>query len=81
MALVGGPAFTLGGLADGLSLTFMRGVSGKLDPADSYESDWVGSKDTGGGPTKLDGNGTPVIGIVGKASDKECTGLGLLFDK
>jgi hypothetical protein len=59
----------------------MRVVSGKLDPADSYESDWVGSTDSGGSPTKLTGEGKPVIGIVGKASDKECTGLGLLLDK
>jgi hypothetical protein len=56
-------------------------VNGMNDPADSYESDWVGSTDSGGRPTKLDGNGTPVIGVVGKASDKECTGIGLLFDK
>ena len=78
---VGAMTVRAGGLADGLSITFMRVVSGKLDPADAYESEWVGSTNSGGRNVKLPGDGTPVIGIVGKADDKECTGLGLLFDK
>jgi len=53
-------------------------VDGKLDPADAYESEWVGY-DGNKQPTRLGGDGTPVIGIVGKASERELNGLGLLF--
>jgi len=63
---------------DGMSVTFMKVADGKLDPSDSYESDWIGidEKKT---PSKLGGDGTPVIGIVGKTNDKDMTGMGLLF--
>ena len=33
---------------DGLSITFMKVVNGKLDPTDNYESEWVGGKGGGG---------------------------------
>ncbi len=65
---------------DGLSITFMKVVDGKLDPKDAYESEWIGGKG-GGGPDKLSGNGTAIVGIVGKANDKDATGLGLLFKR
>jgi hypothetical protein len=77
---VGGMTLRTGLLIDGLSLTFMRVKDGKLDPTDSYESDWIGNRN-GGRETPLKGDGTPVIGIVGKANDKDCVGLGLVFDK
>ncbi|MBN9121576.1 MAG: hypothetical protein J0I06_20915 [Planctomycetes bacterium] len=64
---------------DGFSVTFMKvAEGGKLDPKDSYESEWIGGMG-GGGPTKHGGDGTPVIGIVGKANKKDLTGLGLLL--
>jgi hypothetical protein len=64
---------------DGCSLTFMKmKADGTLDPADSYESDWVGYNGNKR-PTKLGGDGTPVIGIVGRGTDRELNGLGLLF--
>jgi hypothetical protein len=67
------------GLAlEGCSLTFMKVVDGKLDPKDAYESDWVGYVGTKR-PGKLGGDGTPVIGIVGRAGDRDLNGLGLLF--
>jgi S1-C subfamily serine protease len=69
---------------DGFCVTFMR-VSGEaLDPNDSYESDWVGYKGPQGkgpqGAPELAGDGTPVIGIIGKTNQKDCTGLGLLVN-
>jgi hypothetical protein len=63
---------------DGMSITFMKVKDGKLDPKDSYESEFVGS-DEKKPTTKVGGNGVPVVGIVGKANDKDMTGMGLLF--
>ncbi len=63
---------------DGLSITFMKVVDGKLDSKDNYESDWVGGMG-GGRPTKIGGDGTPVVGIIGKANAKDATGLGLAY--
>ncbi len=58
--------------------TFMKVTDGKLDPTDKYESEWVGT-DEKKKPTRLGGDGTPVVGIVGKSNAKEMTGMGLLF--
>jgi S1-C subfamily serine protease len=77
---IGAITVTAGLTVDGLSITFMKVVDGKLDPRDAYESEWIGGKG-GGGPEKLTGNGTPVVGIVGKVNDKDVTGLGLLFKR
>jgi S1-C subfamily serine protease len=63
---------------DGISVTFMKVKDGKLDPKDSYESKYVGS-DEKKALTKLGGDGTPVVGIVGKSNDKDLTGFGLLL--
>lgn len=63
---------------DGMSVTFMKVVDGKLDPKDSYESEFVGS-DENKTPTKMTGAGVPAVGIVGKSNDKDMTGMGLLF--
>jgi len=76
---VGSITVRSGLLVNGFSVTFMRVKDGKLDPDDAYESDWIGDR-TGGSETTLKGNGTPVTGIVGKASNTECLGLGLVFD-
>jgi hypothetical protein len=32
-------------------------------------------------PQLLAGDGTPVLGIVGKGNQKDCTGLGLLLNR
>ena len=66
---------------DGMLVIFMRVTpDGKLDPQDSYRSDWVGGK--GGGPeTLLGGDGTPVIGIIGKANSAgRFHGAGVVFE-
>ena len=66
---------------DGLSVTFMKMTEeGSLDPKDSYESEYVGS-DERKPLTKMAGDGTPVIGVVGREheSEKAVKGFGLLF--
>jgi len=60
-----------------VAVTFMRVNGERLNPADAYSTVWIGGPG-GGEPITLTGNGTPVIGIRGKAN-KELTGLGLLF--
>jgi hypothetical protein len=53
-----------GHAVDGFKVIFMRIDGARLNPNDSYESDWIGGK--GGGPeTTLGGDGRPVIGIHG----------------
>ena len=80
------PGYAVGGLAcksganfDGMALTFMRiKADGTLDPADAYESEWVGW--VGDKPLqKVGGDGTPAVGVVGRASAAELNGFGLLF--
>jgi S1-C subfamily serine protease len=64
---------------DGLSVTFMKlGPDGLLNAADKYESNWIGGMG-GGGPVTI-GDGLPAIGLVGKATEKSVTGLGLLYE-
>jgi hypothetical protein len=63
---------------DGCSLTFMKVKDGTLDPSDAYESEWVGWNGNKR-PRRVTGDGTPIIGIAGRASERELNGLGLLF--
>ncbi|HEV3144015.1 MAG TPA: S1C family serine protease, partial [Gemmataceae bacterium] len=77
---VGGMTLRTGALVNGLSLTFMRAQDGKLDPGDSYESDWIGDI-TGGSDKPRQGDGAPVIGIAGDTSDKYFGQLILVFEK
>jgi hypothetical protein len=63
---------------DGMSVTFMKITpTGGLDPGDAYESAWIGGMG-GGQPVRL-GNGTAVIGVIGKHNMRDMTGLGLLL--
>jgi hypothetical protein len=63
----------------GFALTYMRvKPDGTLDPGDSYESEWAGFD----GPcpmVRVPGDGTPVVGIVGKIVGPKTTALGLLY--
>ena len=63
---------------DGVSVTFMKDAQGRLDPNDAYESNWIGGM---GGiqPVRLSGEGSLVIGLIGRANKKDITGLGLLL--
>ncbi len=48
----------------GIRIVFMRLKDGRLDPKDSYKSDWIGQpSDT---QTTLDSSGKPIIGICGR---------------
>jgi WD40 repeat protein/tRNA A-37 threonylcarbamoyl transferase component Bud32 len=75
---VGAAKVKNGANADGLSLTFMRVKGAVLDPADSYESVWVGDVRPGS-HNLLGGGGRPIIGIAIKATATDVTGLGLIF--
>ena len=64
---------------DGLSLTFMRvAADGRLDALDAYESEWLGGRG-GGGPVRVGGDGTPVVGLIGKARGDTLSGMGLAY--
>jgi S1-C subfamily serine protease len=85
--VVAKPGYAVGALTvknglgvDGISITFMKVVDGKLDPSDAYESDWIGGQG-GGGPVKLAGDGVAVLGVIGKSNPRELTGIGLLLQK
>lgn len=63
---------------DGLSVTFMKVVGKRLDPADAYESEWIGGIH-GNGPVILAGDGLPVVGIIGKTNRiDDVSGFGLV---
>ncbi len=64
---------------DGFSFTFMKVTAkGKLDPTDSYESDWIGGQ--GGGPkTKIGEDAAPVLGLCGRVNDgQHVGGIGII---
>ena len=58
-------------------MTFMRVKDGKLDPTDSYQSEWIGT--AGDRITVLEASGTPLAGIVGRYNAFECRGMGLIL--
>jgi hypothetical protein len=79
------PGYAVGALnansgqrVDGFEIVFMRIAADgqRLEPADSYKSNWFGGHG-GGGPTTLGGDGRMVVGIFG-ASGLEIDSLGLL---
>ncbi|MFG0297061.1 MAG: jacalin-like lectin [Maioricimonas sp. JB045] len=50
---------------DGVRLIYMRtGEDGRLDPADSYASEWIGQPGTS--PTRLERMGQPIVGFHGR---------------
>jgi len=75
---VGAVTFKYGLNFDGCSLTFMKVVGDKLDPKDSYESEWIGWNGNKP-PGKIASDGKAVVGIVGRAGARDVNGLGLLF--
>lgn len=79
------PGFAVAGLAvrgaarvDGFKVIFMRRSGASLDPRTACESPWIGGR--GGGPAvSLGGDGSPVVGLVGRsAADLDALGLLLL---
>jgi hypothetical protein len=75
---VGGVTVRSGLNINGLSVTFMRIQGRRLDPNQSYESEWVGDR-TGGGEVYLSGDGAPVVGVIGCQDNEKVTALGLVF--
>ncbi len=74
---VGKVTLRVGLFIDAIKVTFMAIDGQKLNPADSYESDWIGGQ---GGGLRSIGDATPVIGIYGKvnARDNVINALGLI---
>jgi hypothetical protein len=74
---VGGIDIRTGLAIDGFSLTYMKVQGGRLDPGDTYKSDWVAGN--GGGPATIGGRGQLVVGICGHLNDRRspCS-LGLI---
>jgi hypothetical protein len=62
---------------DAFQLEFMRFKDGRLDPDDSYMTNWLGDP-RGGGPRYSSGEGKLVVGIHGRSNGREINGLGLL---
>jgi hypothetical protein len=54
-------------LVEGVKVKFMRIDGAKLDPGDSYESEWCGGG--GGNGELIGGDGSPVVGIYGRNAD------------
>jgi S1-C subfamily serine protease len=65
---------------DGVTVTFMKIDGDHLDPSDRYDSEYVGGPG-GGGPHKVGGDGSLVVGVIGKRNAKEVGGLGLVVKK
>jgi len=77
---VGGVVVRSGKAVDALKVRFMRVRGSRLDANDAYESDWIGNS-SAGTETRYGGDGAPVVGVVGRADDKFCTGLGLVIKR
>jgi hypothetical protein len=56
----------------------MKYQDGKLDPSDSYTSDWLGDP-RGGGDRSASSDGKPVVGIHGRSNGREVNMLGLVL--
>jgi hypothetical protein len=49
----------------GIQITFMKlTADGKLDPTDSYSTDWLGPHQVGTKETKIGGDGRRVLGMI-----------------
>jgi len=75
---VGGMVIKAGNSVDGFRLVFMRIRGRRLDPKDSYESQWFGGQG-GERETKLGGDGNPVLGIFG-ANGTNIDAIGLIVE-
>jgi S1-C subfamily serine protease len=57
--------YSMGQFFNGFQVIFMRQKDGKLDPSDSYTSDWAGETSKGK-PKQLAGNGARIVGLCGR---------------
>ncbi|MHC5541611.1 hypothetical protein ACYOEI_25600, partial [Singulisphaera rosea] len=84
VTLVARPGFAVGAintrtglLLDALQVVFMKFKDGRLDPADSYLSPWLGDP-RGGNLASVSGDGKLVSGIHGRSNGREINALGLV---
>ena len=61
---VGAITVRSGLMINGFSATFMRMKNGRLDPLDTYESDWVGADRKNDIGTTVGDDGAPVAGVT-----------------
>ena len=76
---VGGMVLKSGADVDGMRVLFMRIKGDRLDPADSYQSEWFGGRG-GGGETRVGATGQPILGVYGNKRRTHAS-LGLILDK
>ncbi len=72
---VGGLNLRAGLIVDAFQLVFMRVEGGRLNPADTYTSDWIGDP-SGGDASTVSGNGRPIVGLRGRADVNMFKALG-----
>jgi hypothetical protein len=75
---VGGVRVSAGKRIDGLSLRFLRVDERTLNPADAYESDWVGTA-RADGRQLVDSRDQTIVGLFGRLEGDVLLGLGLTF--
>jgi hypothetical protein len=85
-SVVARPGYAVGAITarmglgiDGFSVTFMKVVGDRLDPKDSYESEWVGNPKSRWAPQLLGGKGVPIVGLLGRQNGGRPCAIGLLF--
>jgi hypothetical protein len=83
-AVIARPGYAVGGMVargtdrlNAFKLVFMKVSGTRLVVSDRYESDWIGTR-AGGDEIRLGDDGTPVIGVFGKAGN-EIDNAGLLL--
>jgi S1-C subfamily serine protease len=76
---VGGITVKSGLWVESVKIRFMRVAGARLDPKDSYESEWIGAG--GGSETFLTGDGAILIGVIGKTLPARVGGFGLMVKK
>jgi hypothetical protein len=82
--LLAKPGYAVGGMTakaterfNSFKLLFMKISGNRLDPADSYESPWVGGQN-GGPEVRQGGDGRPAVGLHGRAG-AEIDSAALIF--
>jgi hypothetical protein len=69
-----------GGGLDGITVKYMQFNGTRLDPTETRSTARIGMP--GGSEQWIDGDGTPIVGIVGRIDDKsDWLGLGVIFEK
>jgi hypothetical protein len=62
---------------ESIKVLFARVAGAKLNRNDTYQTDWFGAG--GGNETLLGGDATPIVGLIGKSTESDITGVGLIL--